>query len=126
MLCFPGLTPVAKLDHAVGDSEGCVDPRGLNVPSAASRFRLGSFPASIHLRARAGSMPSKPMTNTRCAERRAGFAVFVAPVQCHAVKAQHSAHANPDNHTGRRGHTVVVSDTRGMSRPGTASRINAR
>src|SRR5580692_9555622 len=103
MLCFPGLTPVAKLDHAVGDSDGCVDPSVLNVPSAASRFRLGSFPASIHLRARVGSMPSNPMTNTRWSERRAGLAVFGAPAQCHAVRAQQTAHANPDNRARRAG-----------------------
>src|ERR1700730_12652044 len=100
MLCLPGLTPVAKLDHAVGDSEGCVDPRVLNVPSAASRFRLGSFPASSHLRASHGSMPSKPMTNTRCSERRAGFAVLVVPAHCHAVRAKHAASANPRTRTG--------------------------
>src|ERR1700730_15493135 len=108
MLCFPGLTPVAKLDHAVGDSDGCVDPSVLNVPSAASRFRLGNFPASIHLRARVGSRPSKPMTNTRCSERRTGFAVFVAPVHCHAVRAPQAANANANERTGPSGGTRRV------------------
>src|ERR1700732_2834475 len=123
MLCFPGLTPVAKLDHAVGDSDGCVDPRVLNVPSAASRFRLGSFPASIHLRARAGSIPSKPMTNTRCSERRAGLAVFAAPAHCHAARAQQAAQANPEYRTRR---TRPIGDTAGggawgICRPDTGS-----
>ena len=70
MLCLPGLTPVAKLDQAVGDSEGWVEPSVAKVPSSASFFRLGSLPSSIHLRARVGSSPSKPITKTRWGARR--------------------------------------------------------
>ena len=73
MLCLPGLTPVAKLDHAVGDSEGCVEPRRAKTPSSASALRFGSFPSSIHFRASVGSIPSKPMTKTRSFERRRGL-----------------------------------------------------
>ena len=65
MLCLPGFTPVAKLDQAVGDSEGWVEARTENVPVSARRFRLGSLPSSIHFRARVGSIPSKPITKTR-------------------------------------------------------------
>ena len=73
MLCLPGLTPVAKLDQAVGDSEGWVEPSRAKVPSSASAFRFGSLPSSIHFRARVGSIPSKPMTKTRCFVRRRGL-----------------------------------------------------
>ena len=73
MLCLPGLTPVAKLDQAVGDSEGCVEPSFAKTPSSASAFRFGSLPSSIHFRASVGSIPSKPMTKTRCFERRRGL-----------------------------------------------------
>src|SRR5262245_21914279 len=73
MLCLPGLTPVAKLDQAVGDSEGWVEPSVANVPASARRFRFGSLPSSMNRRASVGSMPSKPITTTRCLERRAGF-----------------------------------------------------
>ena len=73
MLCLPGLTPVAKLDHAVGDSEGCVEPSFAKTPSSASAFRFGSFPSSMYLRDSVGSIPSKPITNTRCFARRSGL-----------------------------------------------------
>src|SRR5258706_10942297 len=73
MLCFPGFTPVAKLDQAVGDSEGWVDASTENVPVSASRLRFGSLPSSIHLFARVGSIPSKPITKTRCLVRRSGL-----------------------------------------------------
>src|SRR5260221_1395421 len=73
MLCLPGLTPVAKLDQAVGDSEGRVDPSTEKVPASASFFRFGSLPSSIHFLARVGSMPSKPITKTRCFARRNGL-----------------------------------------------------
>ncbi len=73
MLCLPGLTPVAKLDHAVGDSEGCVEPSLAKTPSSASAFRFGSLPSSMYLRDSVGSMPSKPITNTRCLARRSGL-----------------------------------------------------
>ena len=73
MLCLPGLTPVAKLDQAVGDSEGCVEPSRAKTPSSASAFRFGSLPSSMHFRASVGSIPSKPMTNTRCFARRRGL-----------------------------------------------------
>ena len=73
MLCLPGFTPVAKLDHAVGDSDGCVEPSRAKTPSSARAFRFGSLPSSIHFRARVGSIPSKPMTKTRCFERRRGL-----------------------------------------------------
>src|SRR6266851_4618078 len=70
MLCLPGFTPVAKLDQAVGDSEGWVEARTVNVPVSARCFRLGSLPSSIHFLARVGSIPSKPITKTRCRVRR--------------------------------------------------------
>ncbi len=73
MLCLPGLTPVAKLDQAVGDSEGCVDLSRAKVPSSASALRFGSLPSSIHFRASVGSMPSKPRTKTRCFALRSGL-----------------------------------------------------
>src|SRR5258706_14831018 len=73
MLCFPGFTPVAKLDQAVGDSEGWVDASTENVPVSASRLRFGSLPSSIHLFARVGSIPSKPITKTRSLVRRSGL-----------------------------------------------------
>src|SRR5207247_8888275 len=61
------------LDQAVGDSEGWVEARTENVPVSARRFRLGSLPSSIHFRARVGSIPSKPITKTRCLVRRSGL-----------------------------------------------------
>ncbi len=70
MLCLPGLTPVAKLDQAVGDSEGWVEPRVAKVPSSASFLRWGSLPSSMYWRARVGSSPSKPITKTRWGVRR--------------------------------------------------------
>src|SRR5713101_3323556 len=73
MLCLPGFTPVAKLDQAVGDSEGWVEARTENVPVSARRFRLGSLPSSIHFLARVGSIPSKPITKTRRPVRRSGL-----------------------------------------------------
>src|SRR5260221_10475398 len=73
MLCLPGLTPVAKLDQAVGDSEGWVEASTENVPVSASRLRFGSLPSSIHLFARVGSIPSKPITKTCCLVRRSGL-----------------------------------------------------
>src|SRR5688572_15985218 len=75
MLCRPGLTPVAKLDHAVGDSDGCVDPRVRNAPSSASFLRFGSLPSSIHLRASVGSSPSNPSTKTFSRARLTGDVV---------------------------------------------------
>ena len=73
MLCLPGFTPVAKLDHAVGDSEGCVEPSREKTPSSASAFRFGSLPSSMYFFESVGSMPSKPITNTRCFVRRSGL-----------------------------------------------------
>src|SRR6266581_3969828 len=73
MLCLPGFTPVAKLDQAVGDSEGWVEARTENVPVSARRFRLGSLPSAIHVFARVGSIPSKPITKTRCLVRRSAL-----------------------------------------------------
>ena len=73
MLCLPGLTPVAKLAQATGDSEGCVVSSFANVPCSDRRLRLGSLPSSIHLRARVGSIPSKPSTKTRWRARRTGL-----------------------------------------------------
>ncbi len=73
MLCLPGLTPVAKLDQAVGDSEGCVEPSREKTPSPASAFRFGSLPSSMNFCASVGSMPSNPITNTRCLVRRSGL-----------------------------------------------------
>src|SRR5512144_1162865 len=73
MLCLPGLTPVAKLDQAVGDSEGCVDLSRAKLPSSARAFKFGSLPSSIHLRASLGSIPSKPSTTTRNPARRSGL-----------------------------------------------------
>src|SRR6185503_12615870 len=54
MLCLPGFTPVAKLAQATGDSDGCVVSSLAKVPCSESRFRFGSLPSSIHLRARVG------------------------------------------------------------------------
>src|SRR5215831_20882540 len=73
MLCLPGLTPVAKLDHAVGDSEGWVEPSREKTPSSASALRLGSLPSSMKRFDSVGSMPSKPITKTRCFVRRSGL-----------------------------------------------------
>ncbi len=73
MLCLPGFTPVAKLDQAVGDSEGCVEPSREKTPSPASAFRFGSLPSSMNFCASVGSMPSNPITNTRCLVRRSGL-----------------------------------------------------
>ena len=73
MLCLPGLTPVAKLDHAVGDSEGWVEPSREKTPSPASALRFGSLPSSMKRRASVGSMPSKPITKTRCFVLRSGL-----------------------------------------------------
>ena len=73
MLCLPGFTPVAKLAQATGDSDGCVVSSFANVPVSASRFRLGSLPSSMNLRASVGSMPSKPMTKTFCVRLRTGL-----------------------------------------------------
>ena len=73
MLCLPGLTPVAKLAQATGDSDGCVVSSFEKVPESASFFRLGSFPSSMNFRTSVGSMPSKPMMATRSFARRSGF-----------------------------------------------------
>ena len=74
MLCLPGFTPVAKLAQATGDSEGCVVSSFANVPCSESRFRFGSLPSSIHLRASVGSIPSKPRTNDALLRAPHGFA----------------------------------------------------
>ena len=47
MLCLPGLTPVAKLDQAVGDSEGWVEPSRAKVPSSARRLEVREL-ALVH------------------------------------------------------------------------------
>ena len=47
MLCLPGFTPVAKLDQAMGDSEGWVEPRVRKIPVSASRLRFGQL-ALVH------------------------------------------------------------------------------
>src|SRR5215471_13366252 len=73
MLCLPGLTPVAKLDHAVGDSDGWVEPSREKTPSSASALRFGSLPSSMKRFDSVGSMPSKPITKTRCLVRRSGL-----------------------------------------------------
>ena len=73
MLCLPGFTPVAKLDHATGDSEGWVVSSFVNVPVSESRFRFGSLPSSMYCRTSVGSMPSKPRTKTRWPARRRGL-----------------------------------------------------
>src|SRR6266852_1048122 len=72
MLCLPGLTPVAKLDQATGDSEGCVVSSFRNVPESASCLRFGSLPSSMYCLESVGSIPSKPITNTFCLARRGG------------------------------------------------------
>ena len=73
MLCLPGFTPVAKLDHATGDSDGCVVSSFAKVPVSESRFRFGSLPSSMYWRASVGSIPSKPRTKTRWPARRSGL-----------------------------------------------------
>src|SRR5687767_12214088 len=73
MLCLPGLTPVAKLAQATGDSDGCVVSSFENTPESASFFRFGSFPSSMYFRTSVGSMPSKPMMATRSFARRSGL-----------------------------------------------------
>ena len=73
MLCLPGFTPVAKLAQATGDSEGWVEPRVRKTPLSARRLRFGSLPSAMNWRAKVGSMPSKPITNTRCLARRRGL-----------------------------------------------------
>jgi hypothetical protein len=82
MLCLPGFTPVAKLAQATGDSEGWVVSSFAKVPVSDSFFRLGSLPSSMNLRASVGSMPSKPMTNTRCLARRTGLPEGRDPHAC--------------------------------------------
>src|SRR5438876_11269730 len=91
MLCLPGLTPVAKLAQATGDSDGCVVSSFANVPCSDSRLRFGSLPSSIHLRARVGSMPSKPRTNTRCFARRRGLPEDDGPQPVRATEATRTA-----------------------------------
>src|SRR5262245_7430076 len=88
MLCLPGFAPVAKLDHAVGDSEGCEDCRGAKLPCSARRFRFGSLPSSMNLRARVGSMPSKPMTKTLPGALRVGLLACGARLQAAARAAR--------------------------------------
>src|SRR5262245_41492772 len=73
MLCLPGLTPVAKLDHATGDSDGCVVSSLRKVPASASFLRFGSLPSSMYFFESVGSIPSKPITNTLRAALRAGL-----------------------------------------------------
>ena len=74
MLCLPGFTPVAKLAQAVGDSEGWVGaerPRTCRSRPAASGSAACPRPSTCG--ARVGSMPSKPITKTRCLVRRSGL-----------------------------------------------------
>ena len=74
-----------KLCQATGDSEGWVVPSLVKVPASASRLRFGSLPWSMNMRARVGSMPSKPMTTTFCGARRTG--VLVEELQAARPKA---------------------------------------
>ena len=60
MLCFAGLTPVAKVDHATGESAGKVVLSLRYDPSAARRLRFGSLPSAMNRSARPGSKPSRP------------------------------------------------------------------
>src|SRR4051812_3025397 len=72
MLCFPGLTPVAKEAHAVGDSGEWVVASGYMPPCSASRFMFGSLPSLIHRPTSAGSIPSNPRMTSRCEYLLAG------------------------------------------------------
>src|SRR5262249_32074753 len=81
MLCFPGLTPVAKLAQATGDSEGCVVSSFEEAASSGSFLRFGSLPSSMKRRTSVGSMPSTPITNTFGDADRAGLLALGDPPQ---------------------------------------------
>src|SRR5262245_6372034 len=87
MLCLPGFTPVAKLDQAVGDSEGCEDCSGEKPPCSDSFLRFGSLPSSMNVRRSVGSMPWKPMMKALPGALRAGLLVFGAPWQATSAPA---------------------------------------
>ena len=88
MLCLPALTPVANDAHAVGDSGECVVPSGMNVPPVGEPLHVRQL-AFVHPLAGpdVGSMPSKPIANTRCVVRRTGLCVL-APAQKQVASRQ--------------------------------------
>ena len=65
MLCRAGLTPVAKVDQATGDSDGNVVRRRWNDPCSRSLARLGSLPSAMKRSVRRGSRPSRPRKISR-------------------------------------------------------------
>ena len=60
MLCRAGLTPVANVDQATGDSGGKVVRSRLNPPIAAILAKLGSLPSAMNFSVSVGSSPSRP------------------------------------------------------------------
>src|SRR5262245_15186002 len=62
MLCFPGLTPVAKDAHDVGDSGETVVSSFVSAPILISRENAGISPRFRKTSSSAGSIPSKPRT----------------------------------------------------------------
>ena len=60
MLWRAGLTPVAKVDHATGESAGNVVRRRWKSPCSRSCSRFGSLPSAMYRSASPGSRPSSP------------------------------------------------------------------
>jgi hypothetical protein len=49
ILCFPGFTPVEKVDHATGEIGGSVLSKGAKVPCSSSFSKLGNrFPSFMN------------------------------------------------------------------------------
>src|SRR5580698_6992132 len=72
MLCLAGFTPVAKVDHATGESAGNVVRSRRKLPWSLRRARLGSRPSARKRSVRLGSSPSRPrkISLRMCARRK--------------------------------------------------------
>ena len=119
MLCLPGFTPVAKLDQATGDSEGCVVSSLAKVPVSASFLRFGSLPSSMNWRASVGSMPSKPMTKTRCLARRTGLPLAERAPQAGGESGARRGHGDDGGGAGSATSAILAED--GGALPGASA-----